>query len=74
MKKNKSVLLLLIGAIIGYSFSYYMLSYSVSYNIEQAYELGYNFGVYTAYNNLLDTLQSTNVNIESNPYFSTKQK
>lgn len=67
---QRNALIFVAGLIVGYVLTYYMLSKSVSFKTEEAYELGYDFGVYSAYQKMIEETEKVhNLNLENNPHF-----
>lgn len=66
---QKNALIFVAGLLVGYALSYYVLSASVSFKTEEAYELGYDFGVYSAYQKMIEETKGTDLNLENNPHF-----
>lgn len=67
---QRNALIFVAGLIVGYILTYYMLSKSISFKTEEAYELGYDFGVYSAYQKMIEETEKVhNLNTTSNPYF-----
>lgn len=67
---QRNALIFVAGLIVGYILTYYMLSKSISFKTEEAYELGYDFGVYSAYQKMIEETEKVhNLNLENNPHF-----
>ena len=67
---QKNALIFVAGLLVGYTLSYYVLSASVSFKTEEAYELGYDFGVYSAYQKMIEESKRIHdLNLDNNPHF-----
>lgn len=67
---QKNALIFVAGLLVGYVLTYYMLSKSISFKTEEAYELGYDFGVYSAYQKMIEESKRVhNLNLDNNPRF-----
>ena len=67
---QKNALIFVAGLLVGYVLTYYMLSKSISFKTEEAYELGYDFGVYSAYQKMIEESKRIHdLNLDNNPHF-----